>query len=180
MRKTRKLTHTPPPKKNNFFPHLQYVLVYWYAVVFSCWGGGVCSRRISLKRRRERVGVVHHLVPSQVMCYFYISSWLAEQEVRGSIPGLAAMISEIGYETPASKSWYGWKIAKAMYCEILYFRGLQFSWFSKQLQVRGFVISFVIMKMLYERHRNVIWLCLCLMTFLYSIHSHQTSKVLNF
>ena len=26
-----------------------------------------------------------------------ISSWLAEQEVRGSIPGFADMISEIGY-----------------------------------------------------------------------------------
>ena len=26
-----------------------------------------------------------------------ICSWLAEQEVRGSIPGLAATISEIGY-----------------------------------------------------------------------------------
>ena len=26
-----------------------------------------------------------------------LSSWLAEQEVRGSIPGLAATISEIGY-----------------------------------------------------------------------------------
>ena len=29
------------------------------------------------------------------------------------------------------------------YCEILYFRGLQFSWFSKKLQVRGFVISWI-------------------------------------
>ena len=27
----------------------------------------------------------------------WLSSWLAEQEVRGSIPGLAATISEIGY-----------------------------------------------------------------------------------
>ena len=108
------------------------------------------------------------------------------------------------------------------YCEILYFRGLQFSWFSKKLQVRRFVISWIwlcvliqietlircihhfnrikltiwticafrvlipksskIIKMLYERHRNVIWLFPCLMSFLYSIHSHQlqTSKVLNF
>ena len=28
---------------------------------------------------------------------YWLSSWLAEQEVRGSIPGLAATISEIGY-----------------------------------------------------------------------------------
>ena len=27
----------------------------------------------------------------------WLSSWLAEQEVRGSIPGLATWISEIGY-----------------------------------------------------------------------------------
>ena len=27
----------------------------------------------------------------------WLSSWLAEQEVRGSIPGLVATISEIGY-----------------------------------------------------------------------------------
>ena len=27
----------------------------------------------------------------------WLSSWLAEQEVRGSIPGLASWISEIGY-----------------------------------------------------------------------------------
>ena len=37
----------------------------------------------------------------------WLSSWLAEQEFRGSIPGLAATIST------ASKSRYGYKIAKA-------------------------------------------------------------------
>ena len=41
-----------------------------------------------------------------------LSSWLAEQEDRGSIPGLATWIF-IDWLSPASKSKYGWKIAKS-------------------------------------------------------------------
>ena len=33
----------------------------------------------------------------------WLSSWLAEQEVRGSIPRLATWISEIGYLLPSSR-----------------------------------------------------------------------------
>ena len=40
------------------------------------------------------------------------SSWLAEQEDRGSIPGLATWIFR-DWLSPASKSRYGWKIAKS-------------------------------------------------------------------
>ena len=42
----------------------------------------------------------------------WLSSWLAEQEVRGSIPRLATQISEIRYLL-ASKSRYGWNTAKS-------------------------------------------------------------------
>ena len=41
-----------------------------------------------------------------------LSSWLAEQEDRGSIPGLATWIFR-DWLSPASKSRYGWKIAKS-------------------------------------------------------------------
>ena len=41
----------------------------------------------------------------------WLSSWLAEQEGRGSIPGLAPWIFR-DWLSPASKSRYGWKIAK--------------------------------------------------------------------
>ena len=42
----------------------------------------------------------------------WLSSWLAEQEDRGSIPGLATWIFRV-WLSPASKSIYGWKIAKS-------------------------------------------------------------------
>ena len=42
----------------------------------------------------------------------WLSSWLAEQEDRGSIPGLATWIFR-DLLSPASKSRYGWKIAKS-------------------------------------------------------------------
>ena len=42
----------------------------------------------------------------------WLSSWFSKQEVRGSIPGLAATISETGYLL-FFKSWYGWNTAKA-------------------------------------------------------------------
>ena len=42
----------------------------------------------------------------------WFSSWLAEQEDRGSIPGLATWIFR-DWLSPASKSRYGWKIAKS-------------------------------------------------------------------
>ena len=42
----------------------------------------------------------------------WLSSWLAEQEERGSIPGLATWIFR-DLLSPASKSRYGWKIAKS-------------------------------------------------------------------
>ena len=42
----------------------------------------------------------------------WLSSWLAEQEVRGSIPGFASRIFR-DWLSPASKSRYGWKIAKS-------------------------------------------------------------------
>ena len=42
----------------------------------------------------------------------WLSSWLAEQEGRGSIPGLATWIFR-DWLSPASKSRYGWKIAKS-------------------------------------------------------------------
>ena len=42
----------------------------------------------------------------------WLSSWLAEQEDRGSIPGLATWIFR-DWLSPASKSRYGWKIAKS-------------------------------------------------------------------
>ena len=51
--------------------------------------------------------------PSIQSGLFQLSPWLAEQEVRGSIPDFGATISEIGYLAPASQSRYGWKIAKA-------------------------------------------------------------------
>ena len=40
------------------------------------------------------------------------SGWLVEQEDRGSIPGLATWIFRDRL-SPASKSRYGWKIAKS-------------------------------------------------------------------
>ena len=43
----------------------------------------------------------------------WLSSWLAEQEDRGSIPGLATWIFR-DWLSPASKSRYGWKITKSM------------------------------------------------------------------
>ena len=42
----------------------------------------------------------------------WLNSWLAEQEDRGSIPGLATWIFR-DWLYPASKSRYGWKIAKS-------------------------------------------------------------------
>ena len=42
----------------------------------------------------------------------WLSSWLAEQEDRGSIPGLFTWIFR-DWLSPASKSRYGWKIAKS-------------------------------------------------------------------
>ena len=42
----------------------------------------------------------------------WLSSWLAEQEDRGSIPVLATWIFR-DWLSPASKSIYGWKIAKS-------------------------------------------------------------------
>ena len=42
----------------------------------------------------------------------WLSSWLAEQEDRGLIPGLATWIFR-DWLSPASKSRYGWKIAKS-------------------------------------------------------------------
>ena len=42
----------------------------------------------------------------------WLSSWLAEQEDRGSIPRLATWIFR-DWLFPASKSRYGWKIAKS-------------------------------------------------------------------
>ena len=42
----------------------------------------------------------------------WLSSWLAKQEDRGSIPGLATWIFR-DWLSPASKSRYGWKIAKS-------------------------------------------------------------------
>ena len=42
----------------------------------------------------------------------WLSSWLAEQEDRGWIPGLATWIFR-DWASPASKSRYGWKIAKS-------------------------------------------------------------------
>ena len=42
----------------------------------------------------------------------WLSSWLAEQEDRGSIPSLATWIFR-DWLSPASKSRYGWKIAKS-------------------------------------------------------------------
>ena len=42
----------------------------------------------------------------------WLSSWLAEQEDQGSISGLATWIFR-GWLSPASKSRYGWKIAKS-------------------------------------------------------------------
>ena len=44
----------------------------------------------------------------------WLSSWLAEQEVRGSISALSTTISEIGYLLLLSRSRYGWKIAKVI------------------------------------------------------------------
>ena len=42
----------------------------------------------------------------------WLSSWFAEQEDRGSISGLATWIFR-DWLSPASKSRYGWKIAKS-------------------------------------------------------------------
>ena len=42
----------------------------------------------------------------------WLSSWLAEQEDQGSIPRLATWIFR-DWLSPASKSRYGWKIAKS-------------------------------------------------------------------
>ena len=42
----------------------------------------------------------------------WLSSWLAEQEDRGSIPSLATWIFR-DWLFPAPKSRYGWKIAKS-------------------------------------------------------------------
>ena len=42
----------------------------------------------------------------------WLSSWLAEQEDWGSIPGLTTWIFR-DWLSPASKSRYGWKIAKS-------------------------------------------------------------------
>ena len=42
----------------------------------------------------------------------WLSSWLAEQEDQGSIPGLATWIFR-DWLSPHSKSRYGWKIAKS-------------------------------------------------------------------
>ena len=54
------------------------------------------------KNTRERGAVVAE----------WLSSWLAEQEDRGSIPGLATWIFR-DWLSPASKSRYGWKNAKS-------------------------------------------------------------------
>ena len=41
----------------------------------------------------------------------WLSSWLAEQEVRGSISRLATWISEIGYLPLPSRDNFGWNTA---------------------------------------------------------------------
>ena len=42
----------------------------------------------------------------------WLSSWLAEQEDRGSIPGLATLIFR-DWLSPSSKSRYGWNTAES-------------------------------------------------------------------
>ena len=42
----------------------------------------------------------------------WLSSWLAEQEDRGSIPGLATWIFR-DWLSPASKSWYSWNTVES-------------------------------------------------------------------
>ena len=52
-----------------------------------------------------------HVLPGAVVAE-WLSSWFAEQEDLGSIPGLATWIFR-DWLSPASKSRYGWKIAKS-------------------------------------------------------------------
>ena len=64
-----------------------------------------------LKLRWKVAGYIHVHVQEAVVAE-WLSSWLAEQEDRGSIPGLATWIFR-DWLSPASKSRYGWKIAKS-------------------------------------------------------------------
>ena len=56
--------------------------------------------------------IMHSIVNAGAAVAEWLSSWLAEQEDRGSIPGLATWIFR-DWLSPASKSRYGWKIAKS-------------------------------------------------------------------
>ena len=55
----------------------------------------------------------HHYIHHGYSCVAeWLSPWIAEQEDRGSIPGLATWIFR-DWLSPASKTRYGWKIAKS-------------------------------------------------------------------
>ena len=61
---------------------------------------------------REKVDFKSREVNCLKECALALSSWIAEQEDRGSIPGLATWIFR-DWLSPASKTRYGWKIAKS-------------------------------------------------------------------
>ena len=80
------------------------------------WMSVTQQTRISIKRFVIECGVTlygkYHSHNKGAAVAEWLSSWLAEQEDRGSIPGLATWILR-DWLSPASKSRYCWKIAKS-------------------------------------------------------------------
>ena len=83
-------------RSNRFSGSNDYKIIYIYLVVAT-----FCTCAAYISKRKGGAGVAE-----------WLSSWLAEQEDRGSIPGLATWIFR-DWLSPASKSKYGWKITKS-------------------------------------------------------------------
>ena len=76
-----------------------------FALVSICWSSIVCQ--IIFMTHRSFLVILSGAAVAE-----WLSSWLAEQEDRGSILGLATWIFR-DWLSPASKSSYDWKIAKS-------------------------------------------------------------------
>ena len=79
-----------------------------YSASKSQYGWNIAKAMLILKTNNQRA----LLTVKGAAVAEWLSSWLAEQEDRASIPGLATWIFR-DWLSPASKSRYGWKIAKS-------------------------------------------------------------------
>ena len=100
---------------NDFGPWPKALEIHWHIERVTVFISTIFHHN-SFKNNRES-GVLQQILrdyrrSAQAAVAKWLSSWLAEQEDRGSIPGLATWIFR-DWLSPASKSRYGWKIAKS-------------------------------------------------------------------